>query len=299
MNRTMIMRLLGSVACCVIFGCRPSPEAPSREGDPDGVSAVSARPDEETDQPRSIDSGGERAAQAESQNESDSVQASSPPDQPPTPAPATTGAAPAGTPVADDDKPSKKPGQLTKAGGTIANGPAPVRTPTIETETKKPSTPVESADEDQPTEVRETFFPNGATRRQWIVKVLPDGTEVEHGEALLWYDNGQVKLQGEYVDGVREGLWLSWHPNGNNRGEGRLHRDRRIGTWIMWHDNGRKRSEGTYDKGLKHGRSTAWDADGNVIKTGEYVRNKKHGIWINYVDGEKTETEWVNGVQVE
>ncbi len=66
----------------------------------------------------------------------------------------------------------------------------------------------------------------------------------------------------------------------------------------MWHKNGQKRSEAAYELGLAHGRSTSWDEDGNVIATGEYVRKKKHGTWITYVDGEKTETEWVNGVEV-
>lgn len=162
---------------------------------------------------------------------------------------------------------------------------------------EQPSAPAGGAE--TPTEVRETFFPNGATRRQWLVKVLPDGTEVEHGEALLWYDNGQVKLQGEYVDGVREGLWLAWHSNGNDRGKGRLYRGRRMGTWTMWDEKGQKRSEVAYEVGLRHGRSIVWDADGKVTETGEYVRKKKHGTWVTYVDGEKTETEWVKGVQVE
>lgn len=165
--------------------------------------------------------------------------------------------------------------------------------------TAEPDTPKTADGADVPTEVRETFFPSGALRRQWIVKILPDGTEVEHGESLLWHENGQVRLQGEYVDGVRDGLWLSWHPNGNRRGEGRLHREQRVGTWVMWDENGQKRSQLSYDEGVRHGMSTIWDADGNVIETGEYVRNKKHGTWVTYVDGERTETNWVNGVQVE
>jgi antitoxin component YwqK of YwqJK toxin-antitoxin module len=199
-----------------------------------------------------------------------------------------------------DTQPDKKPGQLIKAGGAARESQAGDGAPSLQTELPSTSKSASTAGGvELPTEVRETFFPNGATRRQWIVKILPDGTEVAHGESLTWHDNGQVNLQGEYVDGVREGLWLSWHPNGKDRGVGRLHRDRRVGTWTMWFSNGQKRSDVEYEVGLAHGATTVWDEDGNVIESGEYVRRKKHGKWIKYVDGVKTETEWDNGVQVE
>ncbi len=279
MRYQLTLRLLGTIACCAILGCQPSQRVSSPADSSDGEATRSADSDEAGTPAPSGERNSAPAAHAEGQGERPS--------------------APATILAVSDQKRSNKPNQLTKAAKADRRGPATDVRPSPETELPSESTSATAADAEARTEVRETFFPNGATRRQWIVKILPDGTEVEHGEALVWYDNGQVKLQGEYVDGVREGLWLSWHPNGNNRGQGRLYRNRRYGTWIMWDDNGQKRSEVSYDVGLRHGRSTVWDADGNVIETGEYVRKKKHGTWITYVDGEKTETEWVKGVQVE
>lgn len=277
MTHQQTLRLLGSFACCAILGCQPN-------------QPVSSTPDSsDHEATRSPDSG--ETGTPVPADDSDSAQAADAAGQDERPS------APAATSTVSNQKRSEKPSQLPEAAKAGRKGPATDASPSLETELPSGPKSATTAGAEPRTEVRETFFPNGSTRRQWIVKILPDGTEVEHGEALLWYDNGQVKLQGEYVDGVREGLWRSWHANGKNRGEGRLHRNRRIGTWIMWDENGQKRSELAYDVGLRHGRSTVWDADGNVIETGEYVRKKKHGIWVTYVDGEKTETEWVNGAR--
>ncbi len=279
MRYQQTLRLLGSIACCAILGCQPD-QGVSSSADKSAGQATRAPDSDETGMPAAAgNSDSAQAARTEWREDRPS-------------------AAPAISTVSDGQQ-AKRPSQLTKASGVGRKGRVTDVAPSLETELPSASRSATTAASEEPTEVRETFFPNGATRRQWLVKVLPDGTEVEHGEALLWYDNGQVKLQGEYVDGEREGLWLSWHSNGENRGEGRLHRGRHIGTWIMWDENGQKRSEVTYEVGLKHGRSTVWDADGNVVSTGEYVRKKKHGVWVTYVDGEKTETEWVKGVKVE
>ena len=279
MRYQLTLRLLGSIACCAIFGCQPNQRA-SSTADNSGREVTRSPDSDETGTPApSGESNSVQAAHAEGQDERPS-------------APATVSAV-------SGQKQSNKPSQLTEAAKAGRKGPTANVPPSIETEIPTGSTPATAAGTEAPTEVRETFHPNGATRRQWIVKILPDGTEVEHGESLIWYDDGQVKMQGEYIDGVRDGLWRSWWSDGIMRGEGRLYRNKRIGTWTMWHENGQKRIETSYDKGLTHGRSTTWDAEGNVVETGEYVRKKKHGIWITYVDGEKTETEWVKGVQVE
>jgi len=267
---------LGSITCCAILGCQPNQRVSSTVENSDR--AVTRSPDSD---------GGGTPAPTGDGSSAQAADVEEPGERPPAPAAAA---------AVSKQQSGKKQGRPTRTGRT---GPAADASPSIETELPSGSTSAAAAVAEAPTEVRETFYPNGSTRRQWIVKILPDGTEVEHGESLRWHDNGQIEQQGDYVDGVREGVVLSWYADGQMRGEGRLHRSRRIGTWTMWHKNGQKRIETAYELGLKHGRSTAWDADGNVIEMGEYARKKKHGTWITYVDGVRTETEWVNGVQVE
>lgn len=142
---------------------------------------------------------------------------------------------------------------------------------------------------------REEFWPDGSLRKQWIVKMRADGTEVEHGPWRRWHENGQLYLVGEYEDGKRNGEWLSWHLNGEKRGQGTFRRDFRIGPWTMWYDSGQKRGVSNHDRGLLHGRATKWDEQGNVLETGEYFRNKKHGVWESFSGDTKTEITWERG----
>ena len=276
MRHQQTFRLLASIACCAVLGCQPDKQTPSTTKNSDREVTRSPETDEAGTPAPSSERNSPQTAHAEEQDEHPS--------------------APPIVSVVSDQKQSKPPSQLTKTGGAR---PAAKNLPSLQTELQSESPPRSASDEEAPTEMRETFHENGALLRQWIVKILPDGTEVEHGESLIRYDDGQVKMQGEYFDGVRTGLWRSWYSDGIMRGEGQLHMDRRVGTWVMWYASGQKRIETPYETGLSHGTSTSWDEDGKVMETGEYVRGKKHGIWITYVDGEKTETEWVKGVEVE
>lgn len=280
MRHQQTFRLLASIACCAVLGCQPDEQAPS-------TAKNSSR--EATPSPKSGEA--DTPAPAGERNSAQTADAEKPDERPSAP--------PVASAISDQKqskKPSKKPSPSIKTGG---EKPATKNPPSLQADLQPESPPPSAAGEEAPTELRETFHANGATMKQWIVKILPDGTEVEHGESLSLYDDGQPKMQGEYLDGVRTGLWRSWYSNGIMRGEGRLLLDRRTGTWSMWHDNGQKRISTPYEMGLSHGTSTSWDEDGNVMETGEYVRGKKHGIWITYVDGERIETQWIKDVKVD
>ncbi len=153
-------------------------------------------------------------------------------------------------------------------------------------------------EQDLQLETREMFWPDGSQKRQWMVKVLADGTEVQHGPWRAWHQNGQPYLVGQYVEGIRDGLWLAWHTNGRKRGEGTFKKDVRVGTWTMWHDNGQKRMDIPYVDGLMQGTWTFWDEQGNLVETGEYVRGEKHGTWTKFDEQGKTETHWDHGQQL-
>ena len=216
MRHQQTFRLLASIAFCAVLGCEPDKQAPA-------TTKTSDR--EATPSPKSVEAG--TPAPSGKRNSAQTAHAEKQDEHPSAP--------PIVLAVADE-----KPSPSTKTGGAK---PAAKNPPSLETELESESPPPTAAVEEVPTEVRESFHDNGSLLRQWIVKILPDGTEVEHGESLIRYDDGQVKMQGEYFDGVRTGLWRSWYADGIMRGEGRLHMDRRVGTWTMWGEKGQKRSE--------------------------------------------------------
>jgi len=99
-------------------------------------------------------------------------------------------------------------------------------------------------------------------QQETSVAVQADGPHVEH------YDNGQVKVEGQYRKGERDGLWTAYYPSG-----------------LKW-------SAETYLVGKRNGPSTSYFENGFMRYHGNYRNDKRYGKWYFYneegaVDQEK------------
>jgi antitoxin component YwqK of YwqJK toxin-antitoxin module len=93
-----------------------------------------------------------------------------------------------------------------------------------------------------------------------------------NGLWISWYDNGQVKEEGYYVDNKQIGNWITYYKNGYKESEGVYKNDFQTGKWINWHDNGQKESEGKYKKGYTKGIWISWFENGQMYMKGK-VKN--------------------------
>ena len=120
--------------------------------------------------------------------------------------------------------------------------------------------------------------------------VLPDDYRFEfslldgifHGELTIWYSNGQVKTQGEFQNGNKNGVWMEYYPtgqlqtnrffiNGNNHGE-----------LTEWHMNGQVLKKGLYVLGERHGEWKEWFDDGSLDKIYHYEDGILEGAYVTY-----------------
>lgn len=53
-------------------------------------------------------------------------------------------------------------------------------------------------------------------------------------QATYYYDNGQVKQEGSYVDGKLDGKWVSYNEDGTKQASGEYKNGERVGTWTFW-----------------------------------------------------------------
>ena len=53
-----------------------------------------------------------------------------------------------------------------------------------------------------------------------------------------YYENGQIKLEGNYKDNKRDGKWTYWYENGQIEQEGNYKDHKQDGKWTWWHENG-------------------------------------------------------------
>ncbi len=93
------------------------------------------------------------------------------------------------------------------------------------------------------------------------------GQEIQHGPAVEWYRNGQLKMRGQYREGTRHGHFAWWHPNGQKQAEGTYANGLRDGRWRWWHASGVLAIDGIYRADQPGGTWTWWFENGQVDHT--------------------------------
>ena len=55
-------------------------------------------------------------------------------------------------------------------------------------------------------------------------------------KATYYYDNGQVKQEGYYLDGKLHGKWTSYNEDGTKLTMGEYNKGTKTGKWFFWSD---------------------------------------------------------------
>jgi len=102
--------------------------------------------------------------------------------------------------------------------------------------------------------VVEEYFQNGSPKMLINYKLtMGDSTPLHRTD---FHENGSKRMEGNFVDGKRDGEWMSWYANG-----------------VVW-------SKGYFKDGLRTGKSWAYYPSGNLYLKGSYKKGKKIGEWL-------------------
>jgi hypothetical protein len=97
------------------------------------------------------------------------------------------------------------------------------------------------------------------------------GSSKRHGPFQAWYDNGNLKREGNYRYGLPQGSWTYYYPNARKRMEGSWRFGKTHGPWLYWHHNGSRESTGRFLGGKREGRWIYWDEAGEVRFEGTWT----------------------------
>ena len=84
------------------------------------------------------------------------------------------------------------------------------------------------------------------------------------GNVKKLFENGQIAIEGEVVNGLREGLWKWYYPNGKLKRTSIYKKGKKNGKTIYFYTNGNKKSE-IYFIDDKNIRQMSWDKNGKRI----------------------------------
>ncbi|HCS20871.1 MAG TPA: toxin-antitoxin system YwqK family antitoxin [Bacteroidetes bacterium] len=90
------------------------------------------------------------------------------------------------------------------------------------------------------------------------------------GMAKFFYESGELMESGNYVDGLKEGVWIKQSKTGVTIAKASFKNGEKDGEWFIYDNSGKKLFEMHYTAGKRSGTWYQWDADGNLISTKTY-----------------------------
>ncbi len=115
------------------------------------------------------------------------------------------------------------------------------------------------------------------------------------GAWKLYHTSGELRAEGEYIEGLKEGPWTFYFVNGSTEQKGSYKGDLPTGQWKWFFANGTMHREEIYRKGKEDGHAVEYDSAGVVINEGDYSMGNKNGIWKLTVNDHTEEGEYQDG----
>ena len=157
--------------------------------------------------------------------------------------------------------------------------------------------------DDLPEGIRREYSEEGEIVSSYIFKhgiIIGKGIITEKGEKdSYWrefYDQGNLKAEGNYKNDIKTGEWKYYHKNGNLEQIGLFDDDGKPeGLWKWYYDSGEILREENFYRGLSDGLLTEYDEDGGIITKGEFIEGYEEGPWIYEMGDHREEGSYSDG----
>lgn len=130
----------------------------------------------------------------------------------------------------------------------------------------------------------------------------------ENGMYASYYDNGNIREKGNYVNGSKNGEWIEYRENGqikkkenyviqklNGYPISKLH-----GEWISYYESGEISTKYNYVNGERNGECFNYYRSGKVMEKWDYVNSESWEYTTYYENGViKEKINYVNGKRIE
>jgi antitoxin component YwqK of YwqJK toxin-antitoxin module len=133
------------------------------------------------------------------------------------------------------------------------------------------------------------------SRGQLLAEGITDDLGRRQKHWKFYYQTGELKEEGGYLDGRKHGNWKFYFLDGRVEQEGRYSRGKFAGTWTWYHEDGSLWRSEEYVDGFRDGPFEERDFQGRVIAQGKYVEGFKDGKWYYLVGNTRIEGSYFDG----
>ena len=101
------------------------------------------------------------------------------------------------------------------------------------------------------------------------------------GKWTMWEDNGDIHVEGNYIEGKFTGL-KTWYEQKMIKSYEELYKDGDLvyRIFFKYYENGQMESERLFQEGRLNGKSTFWHENGQKFAELNYKEDKPDGEWI-------------------
>jgi antitoxin component YwqK of YwqJK toxin-antitoxin module len=100
------------------------------------------------------------------------------------------------------------------------------------------------------------------------------------GPYRMYYENGTLKQEGQYLNNELVGAWRAYHDNGQLKEEVLFENNEENGPFVEYHANGKLAAEGSYlDGDNEHGELKIYDEEGGLLRTMMCDRGRCQTTW--------------------
>lgn len=125
------------------------------------------------------------------------------------------------------------------------------------------------------------FFAKGQEIKE-IDGLFYSGQKPFTGTSFSYFNNGSVKMESSYKNGMKDGQFKLNFENGKLN-EIRSYKNNEMhGIWITWNERGIKIGEANYFEGKKHGKWFIWDENGHLVYEMNYQDGERSGTWRKF-----------------
>ena len=118
-------------------------------------------------------------------------------------------------------------------------------------------------------EIRKTYYENGNIKTE---RTFVDG--IEHGPAKGWYESGQLEFESFKENGLVHGLVKNYYKNGNLRIENNFIDQVRHGEEKLYYDTGQLAELSNYQNNQLNGFVEFYSREGDLINKVKYINGK-------------------------
>lgn len=125
---------------------------------------------------------------------------------------------------------------------------------------------------------------------------IADETAKKQGFWIHYYETGEKKSEGKYVNDKKTGEWKYYFKNGRLEQIGTYKKGRPDGEWKWYYNSGALEREETFVNGKEEGMLYEYGEEGQILTKGEYFDGLEEGPWFYHVGDHTEEGEYKGGL---